>query len=219
MNYQNIYDSLIQRAKNRSLVGYSETHHIIPRCMGGKDDKYNLVELTPEEHYLAHQLLVKIYPKNFKLAFAANAMCVNNEFSGRSCNKLFGWLRRKLSHSNKQMYEDNPNLRKIRSEQMKQTHVKYPHLREIQSNRLKENNICVIKQPWESNHATQESLDIWKHADEYYDWWLSNQKGCTFMAKAFGFKNKTTPHFTMINKFKSGWNPKADPEWLEFVSQ
>ncbi|UGO47056.1 putative HNH endonuclease [Shigella phage ChubbyThor] len=219
MNYQNIYDSLIQRAKTRSLVGYSETHHIIPRCMGGKDDKHNLVELTPEEHYLAHQLLVKIYPKNFKLAFAANAMCVNNEFSGRSCNKLFGWLRRKLSHSNKQMYKDNPNLRKIRSDQMKQTHVKYPHLREIQSKRLKENNICVIKQPWESNHATKESLDIWKRADEYYDWWLCNQKGCTFMAKAFGFKNKTTPHFTMINKFKSGWNPKADPEWLEFVSQ
>ncbi len=219
MNYQNIYDSLIQRAKTRSLIGYSETHHIIPRCMGGKDDKHNLVELTPEEHYLAHQLLVKIYPKNFKLAFAANAMCVNNEFSGRSCNKLFGWLRRKLSHSNKQMYQDNHNLRKIRSDQMKQTHVKYPHLREIQSKRLKENNICVIKQPWESNHATKESLDIWKRADEYYDWWLCNQKGCTFMAKAFGFKNKTTPHFTMINKFKSGWNPKADPEWLEFVSQ
>ena len=27
--------------------------------MGGTDDEENLVELTPEEHYVAHQLLVK----------------------------------------------------------------------------------------------------------------------------------------------------------------
>jgi hypothetical protein len=219
MNYQNIYDSLIRRAKTRSLVGYSETHHIVPKCMGGNDDKHNLVELTPEEHYLAHQLLVKIHPNNFKLAFAANAMCINNDLSGRSCNKLFGWLRRRLSDSNKRMYNDNPDLRKKRSEQMKQTHAKHPHLRESQSQRLKVNNIQVVKQPWQSNHATQESLDIWKRAQEYYDWWLLNQKGYTSMAKAFGFKNKTTPHFTMVNKFKSGWIPKEDPDWLRFASQ
>jgi len=29
--------------------------------MGGSDDKSNLVDLTPEEHFLAHQLLLKIH--------------------------------------------------------------------------------------------------------------------------------------------------------------
>lgn len=89
MNYKNIYENLIERGKNRTFLSYSERHHIIPRCMGGKDSKDNLVELTPEEHYLAHQLLVKIYPENFKLVFAVHRMC-----SGRN-NKLYGWVRRR----------------------------------------------------------------------------------------------------------------------------
>ena len=57
MNYSAIYDSLINRARLRALTSYKEGHHIVPKCMGGTDDKDNLVDLTPEEHYLAHQLL------------------------------------------------------------------------------------------------------------------------------------------------------------------
>ena len=92
MNYKNIYDSIINRAKNRILVGYKEVHHIVPRCIGGEDESDNLVALTPEEHYVAHQLLVKIYPLESKLVFAAHRMCSNK--NGRK-NKLYGWLRRK----------------------------------------------------------------------------------------------------------------------------
>jgi hypothetical protein len=90
MNYENIYDKLIEKALARKLEDYSELHHIIPKCIGGSNEKYNLVELTPEEHYLAHLLLVKIYPSNVKLIFAAHNMS-----RGRSTNKLYGWLRRK----------------------------------------------------------------------------------------------------------------------------
>ena len=92
MNYSKHYELLIQRAKNRILESYTESHHIIPRCMGGFDDKTNLVNLTPEEHYLAHQLLVKIYPNHSGLVRAANMMS-----SGRPNNKLYGWLRKKMS--------------------------------------------------------------------------------------------------------------------------
>lgn len=91
MNYQNIYDNLIQRASARSLSTYTESHHIIPRCMGGSDEILNLVKLTPEEHYLAHQLLAKIYPDNPGLSFAALAM---TDGPNRN-NKVYGWLRRK----------------------------------------------------------------------------------------------------------------------------
>lgn len=62
-------------------------HHIIPKCIGGTNDRNNIVALTPEEHYVAHQLLVKIHPTNDKLIFAAHRM-------GTSNNKLYGWLRR-----------------------------------------------------------------------------------------------------------------------------
>ena len=61
MDYQKIYESIIARGKERVLIGeYTESHHIIPRCMGGSDNSDNLVDLTPEEHYVAHQLLIKI---------------------------------------------------------------------------------------------------------------------------------------------------------------
>lgn len=90
MNYQKIYEQLIDRGKNRILSGYVETHHIRPVCLGGTNDNSNLVELTPEEHYLAHQLLCKIYPKNGSLAKAALMMTAN-----RPSNKIYGWIRRK----------------------------------------------------------------------------------------------------------------------------
>lgn len=96
MNYKKHYDLLIERAKTRTINGYNEKHHIIPRCMGGDDSDDNLVKLYPEEHYLAHQLLVKMYPTNRKLIFAANMMCVGHG-EKRQSNKRFGWLRRKLA--------------------------------------------------------------------------------------------------------------------------
>ena len=101
MNYQLIHNQIITRAKDRTATGYMEEHHIIPKSMGGTDDPTNLVMLTPEEHYLVHQLLVKLYPSNENLIFAANMMCSN-----RPSNKLYGWLRRRLSIK---MTADNPN--------------------------------------------------------------------------------------------------------------
>lgn len=97
MNYQKHYDRLMRRARNRALFdpisGYSEWHHIIPKCLGGDNSKSNLAQLTPEEHYVAHLLLVKIYPGNHKILCAAVYMTKAGK--GRFTNKLFGWLRRK----------------------------------------------------------------------------------------------------------------------------
>ena len=95
MDYQRHYDLLCERAKGRKLSGYREQHHIIPRCLGGTDDSSNIVELTAEEHYVAHQLLVKIYPDNSGLVFAAIRMTGHSYGDYRSNNKIYGWLRRK----------------------------------------------------------------------------------------------------------------------------
>jgi hypothetical protein len=96
MNYKTIYITLMDRAKYRTITGYREKHHIQPKCMGGNDDPENIVSLTAEEHYLAHLLLVKIYPENNKLIFAAKMMTVSSSGHIRS-NKLYGWLRRKAA--------------------------------------------------------------------------------------------------------------------------
>jgi hypothetical protein len=95
MNHQRVYDALIERARNRKLTGYSERHHVVPRCMGGGDEEANLVRLTPEEHFVVHQLLVHIHPDVPKLVFAllALSMCVGERMN----NKLFGWMRRRIA--------------------------------------------------------------------------------------------------------------------------
>ena len=99
MDYKHHYNKLVARAKSRVLRDYFETHHIIPKCLGGSNDRENLVALTPEEHFLAHQLLVKIY-NNHKLVYAANMMCISSPTTKRN-NKLYGWLRRRMARAAK----------------------------------------------------------------------------------------------------------------------
>jgi transposase-like protein len=104
--YLKYYNSIIERAKKRDkLMGYVEKHHIIPRCMGGSDDTDNLVELTPEEHYTCHLLLIKIYPDNSKLLYAANMMMVSpNNNLKRVGNKKYGWLKKRIAKDNSKRF-------------------------------------------------------------------------------------------------------------------
>ena len=77
MNYQRHYNLLIEKAKSRgwtykdnSIANPIEVHHIIPKSMGGSDDKDNLVGLTIREHVIAHFLLAKsVGGKAWRAAF------------------------------------------------------------------------------------------------------------------------------------------------------
>lgn len=116
MDYQKIYNNLINRARSRIDVGYVEKHHILPRCLGGSDAKENIVSLYPEEHYLAHLLLCKIYTGNQKLLYAAMNMTTGSmSNNGKRNNKAYGWLRRQYAESmsgDKNPARQNPNLQK-----------------------------------------------------------------------------------------------------------
>lgn len=98
MNYIKHYNALIMRSQTRILEGYVEKHHILPKCLGGSNDRANIAVLTPEEHFLAHQLLIKMYPGNRNLVYATQLMTVH-QTAARVNNKLFGWLRRRCAAS------------------------------------------------------------------------------------------------------------------------
>lgn len=75
MNYQKIYNDLVAKCTPRGLdkkvlEGYFEKHHIIPKCLGGKNTNDNYVLFTAREHVLAHKLLWKAYPDNYSLMWA-----------------------------------------------------------------------------------------------------------------------------------------------------
>lgn len=110
MNYKQHYKKLMERSKSRTLDGYVEKHHIVPKCLGGTDDSANIAILTPEEHFLAHQLLVKIYPKSTPLIKSALIMTTHQNRQ-RANNKLFGWLRRRASLHQKQWIAENGHPR------------------------------------------------------------------------------------------------------------
>ena len=71
MNYQKIHDSIIDKAKSSNRVktreSYYESHHIIPKCLGGDNSKTNLALLTAREHYIVHKCLAKIHEHDSKV--------------------------------------------------------------------------------------------------------------------------------------------------------
>lgn len=77
------YQEYINRLLPNRLLGknnrpdgfYTEGHHILPRCLGGKDNKENIIIILPEEHYFCHKLLALEYPHESKLQFAWWSMC------------------------------------------------------------------------------------------------------------------------------------------------
>lgn len=108
MNYINVYNNIIDKAKKRQIDGYLETHHIIPKCLGGSDTKDNLVKLTAREHYVCHWLLAKHY--NVKpLWYAFSMMCVESKRHQRSLEfNSRHYERAKIARSYAASGEGNP---------------------------------------------------------------------------------------------------------------
>lgn len=110
MNYQTHYNRLIERAKYRKLTEYKETHHIRPKCIGGTNEKSNLVDLTAEEHYIAHLLLAKIYCDIPPIINAAFMMACRN-------NKTYGWVMRKYAKIASDRFKNVPKTIEQRKKQ------------------------------------------------------------------------------------------------------
>lgn len=107
MNYKQIYNNIINYRLDNPYSGYTESHHILPRSLGGTDDKSNLVNLTAREHYICHLLLTKIYLKGsseyYKMVKAYNLMAKAKSYSQHRNYKvnvnLYENLRIELSKS------------------------------------------------------------------------------------------------------------------------
>jgi len=81
MDYQRIYDRLIENARQNAPQGYSEKHHIVPRCLGGGDEPENLIRLSARQHLIAHLLLAKIH--GGRLIHAAWMMTTMKRYNSR----------------------------------------------------------------------------------------------------------------------------------------
>lgn len=202
MDYQKIYNNIISRGKTRVLTEYTETHHIIPRCLGGTDDLQNLVELTPEEHYTCHQLLVRIYPTNRKLLHAAMMMAVGTKNVKRN-NKQYGWLKRRFSEAQtgeNHIFNRDPAVRKRNQDYMRgpnnpqkinpmkgQNHPNYGRpfdpscftaegLKSMSESKRGDKNPNAGIKPWNHPRATEYTKGVWAKANEIRVVWEDNNQ-------------------------------------------
>lgn len=199
MNYQKIYESLVERRKASPFIGYTENHHIIPKCIGGSDDKDNLVELSAREHFVAHLLLAKIYPDNFGLASAMIYMAIDKH-GNRLNNNLYELHRKIFAKANskffKEYWANNPHpkgmLGKKHTEESKQ---------QI-SNKCKENVPSVKIHKFSLDGVFIETFNSISEASRHVVGSCSNIKYCAEgrFQYAYGFRwsYSLTPSFDKI---------------------
>lgn len=126
--YSKIYFSITNRAKNRLVEGYTETHHVIPQSLGGSNDKDNLVELTAREHFICHWLLIKmtVGEERSKMMYALNGMRAENRYQQRYHTKITARVYEKYrlehaqNHSATMKGRTPPNKGRKMSEEQKQ---------------------------------------------------------------------------------------------------
>ena len=94
MNYARIYSEFIADRLTKQPVKptYFERHHILPRCLGGGNEKSNIIRLMPEDHLFAHILLARIHGGSLWHAVAAMTM----QSHRRSHSDGYVWRSRKI---------------------------------------------------------------------------------------------------------------------------
>lgn len=106
MNYQRIYDQFIEdrrKKENEVKEDYYEKHHIVPRSLGGTNQKKNIICLTPEDHIRAHVMLAKIHGgKMWSAVFSiVGNITRQNRIPTRKCMKFHALSRKKHAETMK----------------------------------------------------------------------------------------------------------------------
>ena len=89
MNYKRIYDAIISKRQREISCGYIEKHHIVPRSLGGSNEKDNIVALTAREHFICHYLLAKMYEKETFEWYKMNHAFLKMKCASSNQNRYF----------------------------------------------------------------------------------------------------------------------------------
>lgn len=126
--YTTWYYSIIVKAKNQPRSrkqSYYEIHHIIPKSLGGTNNKNNLVLLTPKEHFVVHLLLTKM-PISInhirKMCHAFTYLSSRKSAAAKNyTSRLYAYHRLHCSRIKSEQYtgEGNPFYGKKHSEELK----------------------------------------------------------------------------------------------------
>jgi len=141
--YTKWYYQLIESRKNIQRDCFTESHHIIPKCLGGSNLQNNKVNLTPREHFICHHLLLKMvddlkHKKSMCCAFYKMKQ-LNRKGETRCSSKQYDRIREYYSHLTSG--ENNPFYGKGHygeNNPMSNPEVKKRHLEAVQSIEFRE---------------------------------------------------------------------------------
>lgn len=140
------------------LGQYYEKHHIIPKCLGGSNNKTNIIKLTAREHFICHLLLTKM---------------VNNR-------KLIA----KLTYALWQFTNKNTNNSDKRKTEINITSTRYEQLKIAMSKAYKGLE-SPLKGTKKSEETKQKMSDSWHNnrGPEYFEQLSQRTKGDNNPAK------------------------------------
>lgn len=131
MSYIGRYERFIEALKHQPIVAGMEVHHIVPKSMGGSNDKSNLISLTPRQHYIAHWMLWKAYGGKMAQAF----FFFNNYHGKRISSKAYEQLRSEslagISGANHYLYGKKiPAESRLKMSEKRREYMAKPEARE-----------------------------------------------------------------------------------------
>lgn len=121
MDWRKVHDSIIFKGKSsgryRGDGNYYEGHHILPKCLGGKKNKENMVLLTAREHYIVHKLLYELNPNNKSFLYAVHRMTHSKNYKHKRDYRISAreYERLRIACSEDTRGEKNPMFGKTHS--------------------------------------------------------------------------------------------------------
>lgn len=225
MNYIKIYNKLIIKAKSESRKKsddvYYEAHHIKPKSFGGTGDGRNTVHpnivlLTPKEHYIAHLLLVAIYPNSPAMHKALWNMCnVKKDLRFKPSAKTYCKIRTEYIKNTKgsnnhffgKIHSNESKLKISKKAKGRQTFLGKTHTKE---SKLKMRNSQLGKAVSEE---TRVKIRLSVSGGNHYN---AKKIICTQTQKLFGSGKELSEYlnipFSTIRSYLNG-NSKA-PKWF-----
>lgn len=90
-------------------TGYTERHHILPRCFGGTNEKINLVRLTAREHLIAHLLLTKCTTGGNRMKMCRAALNMSHHKGVKINSRLYESLRIEYAEYRRMAWQGEKN--------------------------------------------------------------------------------------------------------------
>lgn len=155
--YTNWYYAIIHNP-NRPKAEYFETHHILPKSLGGSNSPTNLVRLTAREHFICHWLLTKMTsgPDRHKMVYALNGMKRKNRTQARYSTpitaRVYDRLRSEIAllHSQREVSEET----KAKMSASKKGKAPYQHTTETRA-KISVAQLGIKRKPLSSEHKAK----------------------------------------------------------------